>query len=249
MRSYAVGDVHGHLGLLVEAHRRVARDREATGDREAPVIHLGDLVDRGPDSAGVVGHLAGGMARGEPWQVLLGNHDRMFLRFVGDPGWQDPGLREGIGWLDPRLGGMATLASYGLDFGRLGSVEQIREAARRAVPAAHLAFLAARPTSLARGGALFVHAGIRPGVALAEQVEDDLVWIRHPFLDDRRDHGLLVVHGHTAIDRARHYGNRVNLDSSAAYGGPLTVAVIEDGAVHVLAEDGRRPLTPGPDDR
>jgi serine/threonine protein phosphatase 1 len=91
---------------------------------------------------------------------------------------------------------------------------------------------------------VFAHAGIRPGVALDAQTEDDLVWIRHDFLDDPRDHGALVVHGHTAVDAATHYGNRLNIDSSAAYGGPVTAVVIEGRAVWVLGPDGRSPLWP-----
>jgi serine/threonine protein phosphatase 1 len=91
---------------------------------------------------------------------------------------------------------------------------------------------------------VFVHAGIRPGVALADQTEDDLLWIRSDFLDDTRDHGVLVVHGHTVVDTPTHYGNRLNLDSGAAYGGPLTVAVIEGSDVFHLTPAGRVPLRP-----
>ena len=108
-----------------------------------------------------------------------------------------------------------------------------------AVPANHRAFLESLPTSHQRGEVIFAHAGIRPGVALADQTEDDLVWIRHEFLDDTRDHGALIVHGHTAIDTPTHYGNRVNIDSSAAYGGPLSAVVIEGRTVHLLTATGR----------
>lgn len=91
---------------------------------------------------------------------------------------------------------------------------------------------------------VFVHAGIRPGVPMTDQQETDLVWIRTGFLDDRRDHGFLVVHGHTALDHATHYGNRVNIDSSAAYGGPLTTVVLEGRDVWRLTDTGRVPLQP-----
>jgi serine/threonine protein phosphatase 1 len=113
-----------------------------------------------------------------------------------------------------------------------------------AVPAAHRDFLAGLPLWHRRGGCLFVHAGVRPGVPLDQQDETDLLWIRAEFLDDPRDHGFLVVHGHTAIQRPTHYGNRLNLDSGAAYGGPLTAVVIEDGAVFHLTPAGRVPLRP-----
>jgi serine/threonine protein phosphatase 1 len=113
-----------------------------------------------------------------------------------------------------------------------------------AVPQTHRDFLEGRPTWLQRGEIVFVHAGIRPGIPMEAQQETDLVWIRTGFLDDSRDHGFLVVHGHTALDRATHYGNRVNIDSSAAYGGPLTAVVIEGRQVWLLTDHGRIPLQP-----
>jgi serine/threonine protein phosphatase 1 len=116
-----------------------------------------------------------------------------------------------------------------------------------AVPAAHRRFLTSRPTYFARGRAMFVHAGVRPGIAIADQTEDDLCWIREGFLDYRGDFPWLLVHGHTALYAAVNYGNRVNIDSSAAYGGPLTAVVIEGREVSVLGDDGRMALLPTPD--
>jgi serine/threonine protein phosphatase 1 len=115
-----------------------------------------------------------------------------------------------------------------------------------AVPRAHLDFIESLPTSFARGEVFFAHAGIRPGVALDVQAEDDLCWIRDGFLEDRRDHGPLIVHGHTHLARVTHYGNRVNLDSGAAYGGPLSAVVIEGREVFLLTDQGREvlPITP-----
>jgi serine/threonine protein phosphatase 1 len=112
------------------------------------------------------------------------------------------------------------------------------------VPDAHRAFLAGLPTHLHRGEVFFVHAGIRPGVPLAAQVEDDMTWIRGRFLDDLRDHGALIVHGHTPVERATHYGNRLNIDSGAAYGGPLSAVVIEGRKVWELTDSGRVRLPP-----
>lgn len=244
MRIYAIGDIHGHLGLLRGAHDLIAADRRATGDDSALVVHVGDLCDRGPDSAGVIDHLLEGQARGEPWVVLKGNHDRMFLGYLSDPHWRDPGLKSEKGWLHPALGGSATLSSYGVREPMTRPVEKVHDEANNAVPHTHRDWLSSRPVMHEHPLAVFVHAGIRPGVALSDQVEDDLVWIREPFLSDRRDHGQLVVHGHTAIDRARHYGNRLNIDSSAAYGGPLTAVVIEPDGVFLLAPSGRIPILP-----
>jgi serine/threonine protein phosphatase 1 len=244
MRSYAIGDIHGQRALLRAAHARIAKDRENTGDAEAPIVHIGDLVDRGPDSAGVVEYLRNGIEGGAPWIVLKGNHDRMFTGFVTDPNYHDTGLRTGLFWLHPRLGGVATLASYGVADPGGRPVAAVHADAVAAVPAEHRAFLESRPAWHRRGEVVFVHAGIRPGVPMEDQVEDDLVWIRGPFLDDQRDHGFLVVHGHTAIDAPTHYGNRVNIDSSAGYGGPLTAIAIEGREVFLLTDEGRVPLRP-----
>ena len=243
MTLYAIGDIHGRLDRLRAAHDLIAADAARHGP--GPVVHLGDLVDRGPDSAGVVAFLMDGIAAGADWVVLSGNHDRMFRLFLEPAPRHDPRLRPDLSWLHPRLGGADTLASYGVRAPADRPVAAVHADARAAVPAAHLAFLAGLPTSHRAGEALFVHAGIRPGIALAAQTEDDLLWIRHDFLDDPRDHGALVVHGHTAIDRATHYGNRLNLDSGAGYGGPLSAVAIEGRAAFLLTPAGRVPLTPG----
>lgn len=246
-RSYAIGDIHGHPEKLRAAHDLIAADRDRTGDGESPVIHLGDLTDRGPDSRGVIEMLIEGIAAGAPWIVLLGNHDRMFHRFLDDPDWHDPGLREDLGWLDPRLGGDTTLESYGVAPVAGRDLYEVHREAVAKVPRAHRDFVAALPLTHSRGEVLFVHAGIRPGVALADQTEDDLVWIRKGWLEDGRDHGPLVVHGHTALEGPRHFGNRVDLDGGAAYGRPLAAAVIEGREVSLLTPDGRTPLRPEPE--
>ena len=247
MRSYAIGDIHGHIDLLRAAHARIAADKAACGDTDAPIIHIGDLVDRGPDSRAVIAYLAQGIDAGENWVVLKGNHDRMFSLFLDDPDAQDVGLRSEFSYLHPRIGGGTTLASYAVANASDRPLAPVHGEAVAAVPADHRRFLASRPTSFARGEALFVHAGIRPGIAIKDQTEDDLVWIRDPFLGYRGNFPWLVVHGHTALGAATHYGNRVNIDSSAAYGGPLTAVVIEGRAVFVLGDAGREPLLPTPD--
>ena len=241
---YAIGDIHGHLDLLRRAHDRIAADRARHGTGAAPVVHLGDLVDRGPDSAGVVRLLRAGLAAGEPWVVLKGNHDRAFALFRADPPRRDPGLRAEFDWLHPRIGGAATLAAYGVRAAADRPLAPVWAEARDRVPPEDLAFLAGLPAHHARGAVLFVHAGIRPGVALADQTETDLIWIREPFLSHPDPHPWLVVHGHTAVAAPEHRGNRVNLDSGAAYGGPLTAAVFEGGAAFVLTDRGRVPLAP-----
>ena len=241
---YAIGDVHGHLGLLKAAHDRIARDRAQHGTGAAPVIHLGDLVDRGPDSAGVIDLLRAGMAAGEPWEVLKGNHDKGFALFLDDPAARDPGLRAEFSWLHPRIGGAATLAAYGVRAAADRPIAQVWAEAQDRVPPAHRDFLAARPLYRVLDGLLFVHAGIRPEVDLPAQTETDLLWIREPFLSYPAPHPWLVIHGHTAVDTAQNMGNRVNIDSGAAYGGPLSAIVIEGGTVALLGPRGRVPLNP-----
>jgi serine/threonine protein phosphatase 1 len=245
VRVYAIGDIHGQLDMLRAAHDRVAADRARTGDATAPLIHLGDLCDRGPDTRGVIDHLMAGIDRGAPWRVLKGNHDRMFTLFVRH-GQQDPGLRAGLTWFDDRLGGVETLASYGVDaYG--ARLPAVQEAAQRAVPDRHLDFLAGLPLTFRTPDLFLAHAGVRAGVALDAQVEDDLVWIRGAFLTDRTtDYGALVVHGHTVVPAPTHYGNRVALDTGAGYGDPLTAAVFEGRRAYILTDTGREPLDPLP---
>lgn len=240
MQLYAIGDIHGHLGLLQGAHDLIAADMARHGP--GPVIHLGDLVDRGPDSRGVIDFLIAGLATGQDWVVLKGNHDRMFARFIADPFEPEPGLRAELSWLHPRIGGSDTLRSYGIANAADRPIAPVHAEALAAVPTAHLNFLAACPALHRAGDCVFVHAGIRPGVSLDDQTETDLVWIREPFLSETVSHGPLIVHGHTAIDAATHYGNRLNLDSSAAYGGPLSAVVIEGREAALLTPGGRQRL-------
>jgi serine/threonine protein phosphatase 1 len=238
MRFYAIGDIHGQLGMLEAAHARIARDREATGDAAAPVVHLGDLIDRGPDSRGVIDFLIEGLTGGAPWIVLRGNHDQLFLDLLN--GKDD----NAAAWLEQRIGGSETLASYGVRTGTFRSRRAILEDARAAIPEAHRRFLAGLPLIHAAPDLLFVHAGIRPGVPVTLQDPVDLLWIRGEFLDDPRDHGPLIVHGHTPGERPEHRRNRVNLDSGAGFGRPMTAAVFEGREAWVLGEGGRERLAP-----
>jgi serine/threonine protein phosphatase 1 len=242
LRTYAIGDIHGHLDKLRQVHAWIADDRRHQGGDDV-VVHIGDLVDRGPDSSGVVEYLRAGVVGGQPWVVLKGNHDRLMCWYLEQPSRVDPRLFEGLSWLHPRLGGLATLASYGVDDAELEDAAR-HGLARAAVPDAHVAFLAGLDTVYCTDGVIFVHAGIRPGVALDQQAEQDLVWIREPFLSDTRDHGRLVIHGHTVVEEVTHYGNRINIDTGAGFGGPLAVIVIEGREAWRLSASGREALLP-----
>lgn len=237
---YVLGDIHGEIAMLDTALERIVAD----GGADAPLISLGDLVDRGPGSRAVIDTLMQGQAAGRDWTVLKGNHDLMFQHYLEDGRIHDPRVLSGVDWLSARLGGKATLASYGVETSDSRDPHDMLNDARAAVPAAHLAFLRDMPHYHLRDDLLCVHAGIAPGVPLEQQTEDDLLWIRDPFLNHTGAHPWLVVHGHTAIDAPVHYGNRINLDGGAGYGRPLAVAVFEDGRVWTLEPDGRHPLTP-----
>ena len=242
MPTYAIGDIHGQYDMLRRAHDLIEADRAANADPDSLVVHLGDLTDRGPRSKDVIDFLLAGASENRPWTTILGNHDRMFRMFIADPEVGDPKLRVGLDWLDHRLGGTATLASYGLKRGVLQSQRSFHREPLKTVPQAHVDFLNNLPLFHQTKDVFFVHAGIRPGVPLDEQTEDDMVWIREPFLTDTTDHGPLIVHGHTVVEEPTHYGNRIALDTGAGYGKPLTAAVFEGRKAWVLTDEGRVPL-------
>lgn len=237
---YAIGDIHGQLEMLESALARIHQD----GGPDAPIIFLGDYVDRGANSKAVLDLLVAGKSSGKPWRFLKGNHDRMFEWFMEPTPRHDPYLLIGYHWLHERIGGMDTLASYGLtDFERRRMTELAVEA-QPLIPRAHVNFLQNCELSIHMGDLFFCHAGVRPGVPLGEQAEGDLVWIRNEFNDDPTDHGALVVHGHTPVDAPLHAGNHVNLDTGAGYGKPITAAAFEGTDVFILTKNGREELLP-----
>lgn len=237
---YAIGDVHGQLEMLEQAVARI----EADGGKDAHIVLLGDYVDRGPDCRGVIDFLIDGINAGRNWTCLKGNHDRMMSMFLEEYPRTDARLLVGYHWFHKRIGGAETLASYGVKVTEERRIFQIHQEARQAVPDEHVAFLASLKTHYQKDGKLFVHAGIRPGISLENQSEEDLLWIRQDFLNDTRRHPWLVIHGHTHVPEPQHHGNRINLDSGAGYGRPLTAAVVDREACFVLTDQGRQPLDP-----
>ena len=231
---YAIGDIHGQLDQLKAAHLRIAEDRDRHGGGPAPVVHIGDLVDRGPDAKGVIQYLLDGLARGEDWIVLTGNHDRMFAEFRAGSDGSHERLRKGVTWQHSVMGGKATLESYGVRRKLLERDENFLRRARAAVPEAHAAFVRGLPLWYEMRGMIFVHAGIRPGFAMDAQDEDDLLWIRDEFLWHPGDHAALIVHGHTPVDEPTHYGNRVNIDTGAGWGNDLVPVVFDGGDCYAL---------------
>ena len=234
---YAIGDIHGHRSELERALATIAQDRDGAGG--ARVVFLGDYVDRGPDSRGVLDRLVSGIAAGEDWVCLRGNHDAMLLDFVTEPAL---GPGEPAHWLSDGIGGRATVRSYGVDADPRRDDADIQSDLTAAMPAAHRDFLTGLAFCHETADHFFCHAGIRPGVPFAEQTGKDLIWIREPFLSATRDHGKLVVHGHTPLAAPCHYGNRLNLDGGAGYGRPLWPVLLVGRRAFALERGKRTPL-------
>lgn len=224
--AYAVGDLHGRSDLLSSLHRALDHlERTGTG-RPAIEIYLGDYVDRGPDSRGVVDRL---IERSRTHRViaLRGNHEAMLLGVL-------KGRKAVLDWL--QHGGLAAVASYGIDVAEVDPRDEESFVAllREKVPAAHVAFFSGLPTRYRLGPYFFAHAGIRPGVDLSRQRDDDLMWIRDTFLGDERDHGVVVVHGHTPVQEPEFRVNRMNLDTGAYLTGVLTCVRFDEQGPSVL---------------
>ena len=230
MRLYAIGDIHGCDDMLAEAHTLIAADLADSPVGDHRIIHVGDYIDRGPDSAAVIERLLQ-MTHADPRVACLkGNHDALLTGFLTDPD------RNGPTWLGN--GGEETLRSYGIMASQFfwGGAD-FRGLSRRCtdvLPGTHRAFMQDIKLTVRFGDYLFVHAGIRPGVPLDAQVEDDLIWIREDFLWDARDHGVVVVHGHTPVTIPEVLPNRINIDTGAVYGGMLTCLVLEGTAYRFL---------------
>lgn len=216
-RVYAVGDVHGCAARLAALHEAIAADLAARPVARPLLVHLGDYIDKGADPAGVLRHL---LDADLPCAAvhLAGNHEHLLLgSLAGDP----LALSDFLAW-----GGETTLASYGIAPGTPPESWPI--------PPLHTGFLRRLPLTHRAGGYLFVHAGIRPGVALAKQKPADLLGIRGDFLRSEADHGVVVVHGHSPFPEPHVRANRIGLDTAAWSGGPLTCAVLEGAEIGFL---------------
>lgn len=239
---YAIGDIHGDLDQLLAVHNSIEADITAHSAVDPIIIHIGDLVDRRPNSKGVIDYLIQGTTQGKPWIVLRGNHDRMFAKFLRDPHTPDPILRPDLTWLHPRLGGRETLLSYGVTYNDDKSLEQLHTEAIAAVPPNHLEYLEGLPNIWQNETHFFCHAGVKPGVPLDQQIEDDLIWVRTPFHVWAEPYAKVIVHGHTPIDKVTHYGNRINIDTGAAYAKQLSAIVLDDSGAWQVTDSGRHEL-------
>ncbi|MCW1382955.1 serine/threonine protein phosphatase [Novosphingobium sp. KCTC 2891] len=218
-RVYAVGDIHGRLDLFQMLIERIEADDAARGPADTTVILLGDLVDRGPDSAGVL-RTARQWAATRQVRTLAGNHEEMFLGSFE----RDDTLRHFL-----RHGGRETLLSFPIDYDTYSrtTIEELRALMPRFVPAEDVAFMRAMEDQIRIGDYLFVHAGIRPGVPLEEQQVSDLRWIRREFIQDRSPRDFVVVHGHTITDEPEMMPLRIGVDTGAYASGRLTAIALE----------------------
>ncbi|MFT6024883.1 MAG: serine/threonine protein phosphatase 1 [Ascidiaceihabitans sp.] len=232
---YAIGDVHGQLRRMNWVLDLIEKD----GGKDAKIVFVGDYTDRGPDSKGVIDQLVEAKEAGRNWTFLLGNHDEMFAMFMQSPPQHDAHLPTELYWLHQRLGGDTTMASYGVESEAKKRLSTTHGEALETIPQSHVDFLNELELSHTHEDLFFCHAGIRPEVPLDEQIKHDLIWIRQEFHDYTAPHPKLIVHGHTPVDQATHYGNRVNIDSGAGYGKELTATVFEDGRVWKLTDQGR----------
>ncbi len=227
-RIYAIGDIHGRSDLLDALQRKMLDDAAVEAGKSVVQIFLGDYVDRGSDSKGVVDWLLRPPPEGWERICLKGNHEATLLDFLDEPGifsqWR-------------HYGGLETLHSYGVDLKSLrgeDAPEVLQENFKGKLPDTHRAFFSALPLTVQFGDYFFAHAGIRPGRRLENQREEDLLWIRDEFLVSQMDFGKIVVHGHSAQEAPEILPNRINLDSGAYITGKLSCLVLDGDEQRIL---------------
>lgn len=234
LRVYAIGDVHGRLDLLEQLLETIT-SHEAAWPSPCPVlIFMGDYIDRGPDSRGVIDLLVNGLPGRFEHVFLRGNHEDMLLRIF------EQADQFGLWAMN---GGLATALSYGVEFDPRDYSETdekyIISRLDLALPQSHRDFLEKLRISVTLGDYFFVHAGVRPGVPLDQQAESDCLFIRDEFLKYRGDFGKVIVHGHTPVNAPELLPNRINVDTGAVFTDQLTALCLE-GAKQAFLSTGQR---------
>lgn len=230
--TYAIGDVHGCIDKLRRLEQAILADAAAVEGRKL-IVYLGDYIDRGIDSAAVIEHLLSPPPPDFHRVCLCGNHEEALIDVL-------EGRRSFDDWL--QLGGERTLLSYGYDLSYMAKHKRARggDALRHlleAIPDRHVLLLKQLPSSFCTPSYFFAHAGIRPGIPLAEQRDDDLLWIREPFLSDGASTcDRIVVHGHTPSEAPTIVNKRIGVDTGAYMGGPLTAVRLSAGTVRFLQD-------------
>jgi serine/threonine protein phosphatase 1 len=227
LRIYAVGDIHGRLDLLNTLLARISTDIALRPTARPVYVFLGDYIDRGSSSRQTIDRLIEHGATNDSI-FLRGNHEQIALKCLTDQALFDQ-------WL--RLGGLATLVSYGVPPETLANgklIVELQSAFHSALPKAHFRFFRDLQNSFVCGDFFFAHAGVKPNVELSRQKESDLLWIREEFLSSNSDFGKIIIHGHTPTSEIEVGPNRINIDTGAFATGRLTCLVIEDGSLSVI---------------
>lgn len=233
-RYYAIGDIHGRNDLFEALIKTIDKECKKADGLDTQIVLLGDLVDRGPESAKVVENAREWQKR-RPVRILAGNHEEMFLQSFEDT----KVLRHFL-----RHGGRETILSYGISLKKYNAatLEELQAMLHDIVPKAHRKFLKKFEEMVIAGDYVFVHAGIKPGVALEDQARDDLLWIRDRFLAYDQPHPQVVVHGHTIFEDVDERTNRIGIDTGAFRFGRLTALVLEGSQrrmIQAVEEDGK----------
>jgi serine/threonine protein phosphatase 1 len=220
---YAIGDIHGRADLLEKMHAAILKDALDVPAERKVVVYLGDYVDRGPQSKKVVDLLLERPLPGFERTHLMGNHEAFLVEFLND-------FEAGPGWFFN--GGLATLASYGVKIGKSDelsyeTLKRVQAEFLESLPESHIEFYRQLEFSRIEGDFFFVHAGIRPGIPLDNQTDEDMLWIRDEFLFSEEDYGKVIVHGHTITWEPEVKTNRIGIDTGAFLSGVLTALVLE----------------------
>jgi serine/threonine protein phosphatase 1 len=232
-RVYCIGDIHGRLDLLQSLHERILEDSaDFPGDKT--VVYLGDYIDRGEGSREIIDLLIETPLDGFSTVHLLGNHEQSLLDFLDHP-------RAVAGWL--HWGGRETLLSYGIQAPPVPSrqqLEMLRDELETSLPESHFEFYSQLALMHQAGNYCFVHAGIRPGIPLQEQRDEDLLWIREDFTESKSVHEKIIVHGHTISPQVEQHPNRIGIDTGAYATGVLTCLVLENTEWRLIQTAGGR---------
>lgn len=234
LRIYAIGDIHGCLDDLKSVHDAIGEDLERNPTENWKMIHVGDYIDRGPESRQVIDYLIHCCTIDDRVVCLLGNHDLMFRRAVlGDKRLTEIWMRNG---------GETTLESYGLSLSDFARRRSDGTGFDDVIPPAHMDFIDSLEMSVKLGDYFFVHAGIDPDQSLDQQDADSMLWIRDRFIADHREYEAVIVHGHTPSRRTDVRSNRIGIDTGAVFGGDLTCLVLEGQMKARVVASGRAPL-------
>lgn len=228
-RIYAIGDIHGRHDLLTELLDIINEDIAVHSETRNTCVFLGDYIDRGPESAGVIEHLSSLSISGADCIFLMGNHEKYLLDLLVFGASTHSWFQNG---------GRATVKSYGIAIDgnkRPSDSDNFHAALKKAIPAKHLKFLGGLKTSWQLGNLFFAHAGVNPARPIDEQRDEDLIWIREKFLNHEKDHGALIIHGHTPRNEPEVLRNRINIDTGAWQSNYLTAVALENGHCRFLS--------------